>query len=145
MNCFGLSPATGLFPSFRGLAAWLFVSLAVSVGARAHADTVYICEFNMECPGGEDCAETDAITLRIQQQDTGWTMEAAGQTAITLSKLPSKSAGMLSFLAENTDPAAAAVSILSIFEKGQAFMSTHGIFLTPGFVTHIGTCVQKDN
>ncbi|MFT7594443.1 MAG: hypothetical protein ACI8R4_001764 [Paracoccaceae bacterium] len=103
------------------------------------------CSFSQECSGGSACTETNPITLRFQLEGEDWIMAGTDGTTITFTKLAKKSGGMRSFLAKNADPDAAAVSILSVFEDGQAFMSTHGIFLTPGFVTHIGACVPEGN
>lgn len=115
------------------------------IALSAVAKEPLICVFTQECVGEGDCGAVEPIAMGFQLQGDAWVMQGAEDTAIRFSELADKTAGMHSYLAENADPDAAAVSILSVFEDGQAFMSTHGIFLTPGFVTHIGTCVQKEN
>ena len=124
-------------------------SAIIGLAGPVQAAESLVCTFTQECVGESGCSFDDPISMRFQARGDVWVMQGAQGTgmgtAISFTKLAGKSESMRSFLAENADPAASAVSVLSIFEEGQAFMSTHGIFLTPGFVTHIGTCVQKGN
>jgi len=85
------------------------------------------------------------MTMTFSEGTGGWTIKTTEGETIGFTALPGKPGDMRSFMSDKTDPAAQAISMLSIFSDGQAFMSTHGIFLSPGTVTHIGTCLQESN
>ena len=122
----------------------LACGLAVIVAAPVWAAGSYRCEFDQECVGADrPCSSTDAMTMAFVESADGWMIKMPDGKTMGFTPLPGQSDDMRSFLSDETDPDAHAVSMLSIFSDGQAFMSTHGIFLSPGTVTHIGTCLPE--
>ncbi len=121
-------------------------AMAVIVATPVWAAGSYRCEFKQECVGADrPCSSSDAVTMAFVEGTDGWMIKTPDGKAMGFTPLPGKSDDMRSFISDETDPDAAAISILSIFSGGQAFMSTHGMFLSPGTVTHIGTCQPESN
>lgn len=123
-----------------------FVGAAVllPLASASLAGEVLDCTFTQECVGSDrPCNSADKLTMSFVQSNSGWMINTSEGEAMSFTPLPGKSEGRRSFLSQETDPEAHAVSMLSIFSDGQAFMSTHGVFLSPGTVTHIGTCLPE--
>ncbi len=140
-----LAQPIGHFGGARALAC----GLAIIIAIPAWAQNAYRCEFKRECMGSDrPCTSTGDMTMRFIKVigDTdAWAIKTADGETIPFIAVPGISEDMRSFLSNEADPGADAVSLLSIFSDGQTFMSTHGLFLSPGTVTHVGTCLQENN
>ena len=127
------------------LRTFTFATAAALLAAAAPvaANEVFSCEFNIECIGADrPCVAKVPLSAQLAHvSGDGWALHAEDEDTVTFSELPDGSTQMRRFLSLNSDSDAEAVSLLSIFEDGQAYLSIHGIFLSPGFVTHKGTCV----
>lgn len=124
-----------------GIAAF---ALALLTGPAIAGDR-YLCQFDRECIPGQDC-HTDAgfAALAVREGD-GWHVTLNPETAAIDFAVLSDGHGMLHLVSAKTDPLAMAATLLSIASDGTAMVSTHGNFLTPGTVTHLGTCISEDN
>lgn len=122
-----------------------FPALAVSVaaanlGSAQEADSL-ACTFTAECVGTErPCHRGDPLAVVLRREGDGWMMTGDSDVAIPFDALAGDRATMLSLISTRSDPSAAAVTLLSVAADGAAFVSTHGIFLTPAAVLHVGTC-----
>lgn len=116
------------------------LSLFVFVEPSA-ADASFSCIFEMECAGADQpCTQIDPLIFNLAEQDTIWGLQAPDGEVTVFVPVETDSEDVFTLLAANSDPDATATSILSLFEGGQAILTTHGEFVTPGVVTQVGTC-----
>lgn len=107
----------------------------------------YRCEFTRECLTGQACTDYEPNVmqfLRDAKDINLWTLAPAGEQPFVFTRLPFETEDLHAFVSTSVDPGASAVSLLTVFDDGQAILSIHGVFFSPGSVTHLGTCVPKD-
>lgn len=116
---------------------------ALATASPVAANEVFICEFNIECIGADrPCVAKVPLSAQLAHvSGDRWALQAEEEETVMFTELPDGSPQMHRFLSLNSDTDAEAVSLFSVFDDGQAYLSIHGIFLSPGFVTHKGTCV----
>ncbi len=124
------------------------VSIAFLAASQSFAAQSYRCVFTQECPTGDACSAYDPREVSFFRKDgpTGlWTLTSADDPDIPFTQLPFETEDLRAFVSTSVDPGASAVSLLTVFSDGQAILGIHGVFFTPGSVTHLGTCVPKDS
>lgn len=132
----------GVNPALRIV---LGLGLAVSA-TQALAEHAFSCTFIRECPTDGACIGYEPqMTMFTHDGADIWSLAGADGQAISFTEMPVPSKDLRAFVSVSADPDASAVSLLSIFADGSAILGIHGIFLSPGSVTHLGTCLQKDN
>jgi len=125
----------------------LGVVIVVPMASQALAGEGYSCTFTQECPTDQACVDYEPQAMQLSRDDSDtdlWSLTGADGTAIPFTKMPFEAEDLRAFVSSSIDPGASAVSLLTVFSDGQAILGIHGIFLTPGSVTHLGTCVPKD-
>lgn len=101
----------------------------------------YACSFTQECIGTDrPCTQGTPLEATLSRKGAGWVLTGDGETGIAFREIGRFGAPLLSLISTQSDPAASAVTLLSVAQDGAAFVSTHGIFLEPGAVLHVGTC-----
>ncbi len=104
----------------------------------------YACTFTQECIGTDrPCAQGDSLVATLSRKGAGWVLTGDGEAEIAFREIGRFGAPLLSLISTQSDPAASAVTVLSVAQDGTAFVSTHGIFLEPGAVLHVGTCTAE--
>ena len=104
----------------------------------------YTCAFTTECVETDrPCTKDNTLNAVLARTDTGWSLQGDTGEAIPFTRVSQDGDALFSLLSTQSDPVASAVTILSVAADGQAFVSTHGVFLSPGFVTHVGTCTPE--
>lgn len=123
----------------KGFAGALLSGLLLA--GPSTAETQFSCVFEMECSGADQpCKQIEPLILMLAEQENIWGLQGADGAVMAFVPVESESEGVFTLLAANSDPDASATSILSLFEGGQAILTTHGEFLTPAAVTQVGTC-----
>lgn len=128
----------------------LTAGLGLCPGAPAQASDTgrYACAFPVECSGAtRPCADGQGLTAELRRDATGWVLQLDEKTAAHFRPVTPAQPGsdaLFTLISTDSDPAAGAVTLLSLAGNGQAFMSTHGVFLSPAVVTHIGTCRAEE-
>lgn len=125
--------------------ALILLLLPVQVQAAGRWADRYVCTFPTECVGAHSCIDSaePERTVLDSQGDT-WTMTGADGSVLTFQPVAGASEELLSLVAAEADADAGAVALFSLSRSGQAFVTLHGIFLTPEVVTHIGICKAED-
>ena len=121
--------------------------LVLPMASQALADTLFRCEFTQECPTGQPCNDTQPQVMQLAHdaRDPGlWSLTTGDGQDIQFTSLALETQDLRAFVSVAIDPDASAVSLLTVFGDGQAIMAIHGVFYSPGSVTHLGTCVPKD-
>ncbi len=119
-----------------------FVVLATT---PAMADDAFSCTFVRECPTDGACIGYEPQMTMFTHDDADiWSMAGADGQTVPFAEMSVPTKDLRAFVSDSADPDASAVSLLSIFEDGSAILGIHGVFLSPGSVTHLGTCVPKD-
>jgi len=118
------------------------------MASQALAGNAYRCEFTKECPTGQPCNSHAPRMMQFSPDGEGastWSLTIADGQRYSFTKLPTETEDLSAFVSTSIDPGASAVSLLTVFADGQAIMGIHGVFYSPGSVTHLGTCVPKDS
>ena len=132
----------GVNPALRMV---LGLGVAVSAPTSAWAEGAFRCTFVRECPTDGACIGYEPQATMFTHDDADiWSLAGADDQAIPFAEMSAPTKDLRAFVSTSADPDASAVSLLSIFEDGSAILGIHGVFLSPGSVTHLGTCVPKD-
>ncbi|MCF6231566.1 MAG: hypothetical protein L3J36_00465 [Rhodobacteraceae bacterium] len=119
--------------------------MAGLVATPALAEDSFVCTFARECPTNGACISYEPQTTKFTHDDDDiWSLAGADGRAKSFSEMQVPTTKLRAFVSATADPDAPAVSLLTIFDDGSAILGIHGIFLSPGSVTHLGTCVSKD-
>lgn len=105
------------------------------------AETQFTCVFEMECSGVDNpCTQIEPLVMNLLERENIWGLHGADDEVIVFTPVEAQSEGVFTLMANNFDTDASATSMLSLFEGGQAILTTHGEFVTPGVITQVGTC-----
>jgi hypothetical protein len=121
-----------------------FASILLSVSFLAGpsaAETQFTCVFEMECSGVDNpCTQIEPLVMNLLERENIWGLHGPDGEVIVFVPIESETDGVFTLVANDFDPDASANSMMSLFEGGQAILTTHGEFLTPGVITQVGTC-----
>ena len=118
--------------------------LTLTGAPPAMAAESYICVFTQECIGAQPCDTDIRLSATLGHAGGTWSMTGDDiDNPIRFDELRGAGNGGLRLVSTGLDPDAGATAMLSIFPGGQAFLSTHGNFPTPGVVTHLGICTPR--
>ena len=129
---------------------WLPVVLAlmfptVSLAYSGTDGPRYVCNFARQCSGTErPCEDVEFDNLVLEKDDDGWHLWGSDETWFGFTPVHGGSDELLSWVSNDIDPSAQATALLSVAGNGQAFLSIHGVFLTPEIIVQTGTCTRKD-
>jgi len=124
--------------------AFLSVALA-SLAMPVLALERFECAFTRECVGTDrPCKDVDYSGLVLERRADGWHLWGQDETDFWLAPVPGGDDEFRSWISTTLDPDTRAAALLSVFGDGQAFLSMHGIFMTPEETTQTGTCRRKD-
>lgn len=119
----------------------LVVASACAIASPAMAETQFTCVFEMECSGVDNpCTQIEPLVMNLLERENIWGLHAADGEVIVFIPVEEQSEGVFTLTANNFDRDTSASSMLSLFEGGQAILTTHGEFVTPGVITQVGTC-----
>ncbi len=132
------------------MGAWTVALLSAmlwsaAMPALAQAQARYQCEFRRECIGTErPCGEVAHTGLALERRADGWHLWGSDETDFWLAPVPGGDDELRSWISTTLDPDTQTAALLSVFGDGQAFLSLHGIFLTPEVTLQTGTCRRED-
>lgn len=135
---------TLMISRFKSLAS---AGIAASVfAAPALAATQFTCVFEMECSGVDSpCTQIEPLVMNLLERENIWGLHGTDGEVIVFNPIETQSDGVFTLVANDFDADASATSMLSLFEGGQVILTTHGEFVTPGVITHVGTCLAEAN
>jgi hypothetical protein len=124
------------------------MALVLPTASQAYSgkdSTGYQCRFTQQCIGTDrPCEDVDLSGLALEEDSDGWHLWGPDETWFGLTPLLGGNRDLDSWVSTDIDPSAQATALLSITHDGLAFLSIHGIFLTPEVIVQTGTCTRKD-
>ena len=101
----------------------------------------FACTLREGC-GTSDCGGDVVIRAILSPAATGWKLVLDDTTIGSFVEFDSSETAR-HFVSRDIDPDAGAAGLLSIFAKGEAFLSLHGNFMTPAAQTYTGRCTLE--
>ena len=122
------------------VAGTILTAVLSATSARAES---YSCMFTAECLGANPCGEAFATPADITRETDGWSLSLLGQP-YPIKEIELPESRVLHFILAPVDDEADAVSLHSVFDDGQAFLTTNGDFLEPTTYTLAGECIREN-
>ena len=118
------------------------VLMAVALASPpALAAEQFACTLREGC-GTSECGGDVVIRAILSPAATGWKLVLDDTTIGSFVEFDSSDTAR-HFVSRDIDPDAGAAGLLSIFAKGEAFLSLHGNFMTPAAQTYTGRCTLE--
>lgn len=102
---------------------------------------VYSCVFISHCTDADQpCTPTKPLAMKLIRKGDVWVLHDPDGAMTNFAPVANDAKGVHTLLATNPAPDASATSILSLFDDGQALLTSHGDFGAAAAVTQVGTC-----